>query len=163
MAQEKNFFKRIWINLKSFLLRIFDRSHVVLQQVLPVSIEVVELLKSFVESPATPLLNALIPGQTDEVVTVFLKQYLPQILVDLRIADKCAGLTDRDAVIQCAIEQIKTLAPAAQSAIYLNIAAMLSHALSKESPGGEKLTWGEIVMVTQYTYDSLYKKQTTAK
>lgn len=148
-----NFFKRIFSGLAIFFRNVFTKARAIAEKVIPVGIEAVEIIKKFVDSPATPLLTALIPGGVDDMIAIKLREILPDILLKLRIAEECAKKTSNDEIIQCAIEALKKYHPTAQKAYYLTIASMISEALADG-----KLSWSEVVMITQYTYDNKYKK-----
>lgn len=152
MAKDK-FFKRLWTGIGRFFNDVFGRARKVAEQVIPVGIEVVENLKTVMDSPVPALLTMLIPGQVDDVIAAKIKELLPGILLNLRIADECAKKQSNDEVIQCAIAHLRNYHPTARNAYFLNIASMLSAALADG-----KLTWSEIVMITQYTYENQYNK-----
>jgi hypothetical protein len=145
-------FKKFLLKVKLFLLNLFDRTHRIAAKVVPAAVDVVELLKYFMDSPADEILTALIPGGIDDVIAAQIKKFLPEILVKLKIASECATLTDREAIIQCAIKHLQAYSPDARHAMYLNIASLLAHNLSKDSNGGEKLSWSEVVHLVQFYY-----------
>lgn len=157
--KKNNWFRRAFLKVKLFVLSIIDKAHKVLQKSVPVGIEVVELLKEVVDNPAIPFLTKLTATTADDAAVALAKTLLPKILVQLKIADKCVKLTDRNAVLQCAIEQLRQLDPLEREKAWFDISSMLSYYLSKDSEGGEKLTWSEIAMVVKTYYDEIYKKQ----
>lgn len=148
-----NLFKRLFSGLSRFLRKLFARARVLAETVIPVGIDVVENLKLLLDSPITPLITTLIPGQVDDVIAEKIREALPKILLNLKIADECTKMQSNDAIIQCAIKHLKAYHPTARKAYYLNIASMLSEALADG-----KLTWSEIVLLTQYTYDNRLNK-----
>lgn len=152
MAKDK-FFKKIWKGISVFFNRVFARARHIAEKVIPVGIEVVEKMKLLMDSPIPPLLTALIPGQVDDAIAEKIKAVLPQILLQLKIADECSKKATNDEIIQCAIAHLKQYHPGARKAYYLTIASMLSEALADG-----KLTWSEIVLLTQYTYDNRLNK-----
>jgi hypothetical protein len=152
MAKDK-FFKRLFSGIGTFFRDLFGRARKVAEEVIPVGIEVVENIKVVMDSPVPTLLTMLIPGQVDDVIAAKIKELLPTILLNLKIADECAKKQSNDEIIQCAIAHLRNYHPNAQKAYFLNIASMLSAALADG-----KLTWAEIVMITQYTYENRYNK-----
>jgi hypothetical protein len=148
-----NFFKRIFSGIGKYFRDAFGKARKVAQDVIPVGIEVVEKIKMVMDSPLAPLLTALIPGQVDDLVAAKIKEYLPAILIQLKIADECSKKKSNDEVIQCALAHLREYHPNARKAYFLNIASMLSAALADG-----KLKWAEIVMITQYTYENRYNK-----
>lgn len=141
------FIKRLFSNFSRYFSIIFSKAKTYLKKEIPDAIEVVEQLKFFIDSPITPILNALIPGQVDDLVAAKVKGALPQILLDLKIAGECASLTSNDEIIQCAITHLRSYDPKAQHAYYLTIASMLSQALTDG-----KLSWSETIHLVEYAY-----------
>lgn len=127
------YFNQLWVKAKAFL-----------NKEIPIAVAVVEQLKKFVDSPILPVLTDLIPGEVDDVIAAKIKQCLPVILVELKIAGECANLSTNDAIIQCALNHLKSLEPLARRGKYLDIASTLSEVLADG-----KLTWPEIVLLVQ--------------
>lgn len=145
--------KNIWRHIKLFFSKVFSGAIAHVNKYVKPSIEAVQLLKSFTESPVLPLLNALIPSQLDDVITAKLKEALPKILAGLELADKCAKQPSNDEIIQCVIAQLKTFSPDVRKQYWLSVASRLSMYLSDG-----KLTWAEAIMLVQYTYQERYNK-----
>lgn len=144
-----SFFKRVG----QWFKKLFGGSKALAEKVIPIGIEVVEQIKLIIDSPVTPLLTMLIPGQLDDAIAAKVKKLLPQILATLKITNDCAKKPTPDAVIQCAIAYLRTLRPNEQEEHWLKIAAKLSAALSDG-----KLEWTEILDITQDIYLNNYKK-----
>jgi len=156
--KKNNWFRRAFLSVKLFVLSIIDKAHRILQKTVPVGIEVVELLKDVVKNPAIDALTKLTATPADDAAVALAKTLLPKILVQLKIADQCAKL-NRNAVLQCAIEHLRKADSLQQEKAWFDISSMLSFYLSKDSEGGEKLTWSEIAMVVKTYYEEVYKKQ----
>lgn len=138
---KKKFFLFRWIdNLFSSLKKLANKF------IVP-SVEFVEAISRAVDSPAVPLLTALIPGHWDEFLIQKVKAVLPGILQTLKISNDCLQLENPEEVIQCAIKNLKTYTDDGRAANYHNIAAMLSVALSDK-----KLTWREAVHLAEEIY-----------
>jgi hypothetical protein len=149
----KKFFQRLFGQIAGFFVRIFGKAKEFLKKEIPTAIKVVEQIKYYMDGPVLPLINALIPGEVDNIISAKIKAELPKILVQLKIAEECAGKATNDQIVQCAIDHLKKYHPEAQKAYFLNIAAMLSKALVDG-----KLSTGEIIVLVQYTYDTKFKK-----
>lgn len=143
------FFKRLGNWFKKF----FKRSKAIAEKVIPIGIEVVEEIKKVVDSPVTPLINMLIPGNLDDAIAAKVKQLLPQVLATLKISNECAKKTTPDEVVQCVIAHLRTLRPHERHDFWLKIAAKVSAALSDG-----KLTWTEILDITEDIYKQQYNK-----
>lgn len=118
-----------------------------LKKEVPVAINVVELLKQFVESPATPLLTKLIPGQVDDVIAGQLQIWLPKILTELNLVQDIANLQSNDEIVQAVVNRLRLIPKVDRKGVYLNIASKLSTFLIDG-----KLTWEEIVVLVQTAY-----------
>lgn len=131
----------------AFIKKLFASTKTLALKYVQPSITIVEALKAAVNSPAAPVLTAIIPGTLDDFILAKAKIYLPKILQALKISDECLKLTDSDQIILCAISKLKEYDPEAQAANYHNIAAMLSVYLSDK-----KLSWSEAVHLAEYLY-----------
>jgi hypothetical protein len=143
------FFKRIG----NFFRRFFGGAKKAAEKFIPIGIEVVEEIKKVIDSPVTPLLTMLIPGTLDDVIAAKVKAHLPQVLATLKISNECAKKTTPDEVVQCAIAYLRTLRPNERHDFCLKIAAKVSAALSDG-----KLTWTEILDITEDIYQQQYNK-----
>ena len=119
-----------------------------LKKEIPVAIAAVEVVKQFVESPATPLLTKLIPGNVDDKVAGLLETYLPKVLLSLHLLEDTAKLESNDAIIQAVINRLRDIPKADRKAKYLELASKLSEYLTDS-----KLTWAEVVALVQTAYE----------
>lgn len=136
---------KIWLWAK----RLFKKLKRTGQQFVHPSVQIVEGIKKFVDSPLTPVITAIIPGTLDDQLILKAKEYLPKILKTLRIADECLSLEDADLILKCAIKNLKEYTPDARAATYHSLAAMLSVYLSDG-----KLSWKEAVHLAEYIYNN---------
>lgn len=157
---KRNFFGRLFAGVGRFIKNIFGKARKIVNDIVPVGIEIVEKLKYFVDSPVSPIITALIPGVIDDVAFQAARRIIPDVLAKLQIAgDIAANNNTPDEILQATIAALRKLDPDARKGYYLTIASMISQALTKESDGGEKLTWAEFVMITQYLYTQEYNKK----
>jgi len=143
---------KFWKGIGNFFKRLFGGTKKIAEKVIPIGIEVAENLKLFLDSPITPLLTAIIPGTVDDLVAARLKQILPQVLANLNLANDCAKQTTPDKVVACVIAALKKLHPDDRDTYLLNIASKVNEALADG-----KLTWSEIVGLTDEIYKEKYK------
>lgn len=140
--------KRFW----NWLSGIFNRTKNLVVKYIQPSVQLVENLKIAMESPMADVLTMIIPGNLDDMIKVQLRQYLPIVLQELKICEKCIHLTDPNEIVKCALEALKTYDTKSQY-VYLNgIASKLADCLSDG-----KITWGEIVAMVEYTYAQNHK------
>ena len=131
----------------AFIKRLFTSLRRIAQRVVAPSVEVVEFLKKAVESPAAPVLTAIIPGTWDDQLVRQLRKHLPRVLQILRVSDECLKLEAADEIIACAVRKLREYEPDGQAATYHNIAALLSYYMADG-----KLTWREAVHLSEEIY-----------
>ncbi len=137
----------------NWIMAIFNRTRVYVLKYVQPSVALVENLKTAMDSSLVDLLTAVIPGNLDDVIVAKMRQYLPIILQDLKIAEKCASLTDPNEILKCALEALKTYDTKSQYVYLAGIAQKLTDALADG-----KLSWSEIVSMVEYTYQQNFKK-----
>lgn len=131
----------------AFIRRLFSGLRRIAQRVVKPSVEVVELLKKAVESPAAPIITAIIPGTWDDKLARQLRLHLPRVLQILRVSDECLKLETADEIVACAVRKLREYQPDGQAATYHNIAALLSYYMADG-----KLTWREAVHLSEEIY-----------
>lgn len=141
------FFALIFSKIGNWFRLAMVKGKVFLKKEVPVAIGVVEMLKQFVESPATPLLVKLIPGQVDDVIAAQLQIWLPKILTELNLVNDIAKLQTNDEIVQAVVNRLREIPKVDRKGIYLNVASKLSTFLIDG-----KLTWEEIVVLVQTAY-----------
>lgn len=134
----------------AFLKKLFSNSQALIKKYVRPSVEVVNLLKTFFDSPAVPILTAIIPGNIDDVLAVKIKTTLPVVLKVLGLADECVNRLNGETVLQCAIARLRLMKEPAQKAAAHNIAVLLAEYLSDG-----RLTWTECVHLAEITYNEL--------
>ncbi len=128
----------------SFLKKLWSRSKFYIDKYVHPSVLTVEAIKAVLDSPAVPLLMAIIPGQIDDLIIMNIRRYLPDVLKVLGYADDCLHAGDGDAIFQCAIKKIKLSNDTQKDAAYHNIATLLSVYLSDG-----KLSWREAIHLSE--------------
>ncbi len=146
---KQNIFRRVG----GWFKKLFTKTKAAAEKYIPIGIEVVEQLKLVMDSPLTPLLTMLIPGTLDDAIAAKVKRLLPEVLATLKISNECAKKATPDEVVQCVIAHLRTLRPDDRHDNLLKIAAKVSAACSDG-----KLTWTEILDMTQDVYENEYKK-----
>lgn len=126
-----------------------------LKKEIPVAIGVVEMVKRFVDSPATPLLTKLIPGNVDDALAENLKVWLPKVLLSLHLVQDTANLDTNNDIIQAVIARLSQIPAVDRKGKYLEIAAKLSEYMTDG-----KLSWAEIIVLIQGAFET---NQETAK
>lgn len=136
----------------NFLKNLFNRSAAIIKDYVHPSVQIVQALKSFIDSPITDLITAAIPGTVDDVIKQELRFLLPNVLKVLGLADECIHEKDPNAIIYCALAKIKQMSEAGKNMAYHNIAAYLSLALSDG-----KLQWSEAIHLAEMVYNENFR------
>lgn len=140
--------KKIWL----FLKNLFSKTKQLARKFVTPSVMLVENLKNFIESPVTPVITAIIPGNLDNKIAEKLEKALPQILQALRISDECIQLEKPQEIFECALRKLKEYNPEAKAAQFHSIAALLSVTLSDG-----KISWREAIHLTEEIYQQIRK------
>lgn len=144
----KSFLSKIWTEIKGLL----DGIPAELKVAIHVGVVVTEGLKTFVDSPMADILTAIIPGDIDDELKNILRARLPQILIELKLADNCAGLTDPSQITACATKVLQGLDGNISSAFLHSLSILIAQIASEG-----KLTWSDGVYILEWYYQNEYK------
>lgn len=147
------FLANIFSTVGTYFRKLFKKANDFLQKEIPIAVAVVENMKTFIDSPLTPFVTSLIPGNVDDQIAAKIKAYLPQILVELKIAQNVTAGTSNNQIIQAAVDHLKTLSADKRYGYWLMIASHLSEDLTDG-----KLSWAEIVTLVQSIKNPEIKK-----
>ena len=142
------FLTKIWTGIKS----LFDGFPSELKIAVHIGTIVTEAIKTFVDSPETDVLTAIIPGSIDDDIKNLLRAKLPAILAELKLADSCAGLTDPAQITACAIQVLQGLDGDIKSAFLHNLSILIAQIAAN----GE-LTWSDGVYILEWYYQNVDK------
>lgn len=135
-----------------WLKRLFTSAAAIIEKYITPSIEVVENIKLFIDSPVADLLTAVIPGGIDDMLKDKIRKILPIVLIDLRIADQCSKAGTPEAVLQCSVKALATYTNDAKNLALHNIAVLLSKYLADG-----KLSTRELIHLTEEAYQQKFK------
>ena len=142
------FLTKIWAGIKS----LFDGFPSELKIAVHIGTIVTEAIKTFVDSPETDVLTAIIPGSIDDDIKNLLRAKLPAILAELKLADSCAGLTDPAQITACAIQVLQGLDGDIKSAFLHNLSILIAQVAADG-----KLTWSDGVYILEWYYQNVDK------
>jgi len=143
-----SFLKKIWTGIKS----LFDSLPVEYQSAIHLGVIIVENMKKAIESPTADILTTIIPGDIDDKIKSVLRQQLPQLLTELKLADNCMELTDSTAIVNCAIQTLKDLNGDIKSAFLHNLAIFIA-----QIAADGKLTWSDGVYLLEWYYRNKFE------
>ena len=152
--------KALFLEIKLFVLKIWDKADELVDIIAPVAINVVEQIKTINESTAGDVIELIISkaikGTADDIIIhqlrEKLKTELPKVLEIMQTALNIAKVDDANLQVKQIIAAIN-LSPDEVKNVYYHTFAVLI--LEKISDG--KLTWSESVMIAEYYYNKIYK------
>lgn len=141
----KKFFAKLWQQFKNF----FGAIPADLQKAVHIGVQVTDNLKKFVDSPAADILTAVIPGTVDDRIKVALREALPGILAQLKLADAVANLNDPEQITAAAVKTLQSLSGNLKSAFLHNLSILIAQVAADG-----KLSWqdGAYIMEWYYQY-----------
>jgi hypothetical protein len=142
------FLTKIWANIKS----LFDGFPSELKTAIHIGVTVTEGIKTFVDSPETDILAAIIPDGIGEDIVTLLRAKIPEILTELKLADSCSSLTDPAQITACAIKVLQGLDGDIQSAFLHNLSILVAQVAAKG-----QLTWSDGVYLLEWYYQNITK------
>jgi len=125
-----------------------------LKKAVHVGVVITENLKKFVDSGVADVITAIIPGDWDDDLKIKLRQQLPIILVNLKLADACADETDPDKIVACAIKTLQSIEGNFNSAFLHSLSILIA-----DIAADGKLSWSDGVYVLQYYYDHVHENK----
>lgn len=143
----KKYLKRIW----SFIKTLFTNPEKWINEYVIPSIQVVELVKSAVDSPLTAVLTSLIPGQLDDMLRERISTALGVLIESFTTGLFIVESTDSvDVKLEKFIAWIKTLPPVLKAAVYGKLASRLAKIIAGDDDAGAKNY--SVDLLTQMAY-----------
>ena len=157
-----NKFKALFLEIKLFVLKIWDKADELIERIAPVAINVVEQIKQVNESTAGDVIELIaskaIKGTADDIIIhqlrEKLKTELPKVLEIMQTALNIAKVDDANLQVKQIIAAINLSPDEVKNVHYHTFAVLI---LEKISDG--KLTWSESVMIAEYYYNKIYKSE----
>lgn len=139
------FLAKIWAEIK----HLFDGLPAEFKNAIHIGVTVVNNIKTWIDSSDADILTAIIPGTLDDAIKVKLREALPKILAELKLADNCAQLTDPNEIVKCAVNTLQQLEGDFKSAFLHDLSVLIAQVAADG-----KLTWQDGVYVLQWYYDN---------
>ena len=157
MKKLKVFFAKVEL----FIAQLWEKTDELVERIAPVAINVVEQIKQVNDSTAGDIIELIISkaikGDADDLIIrnlrAKLREKLPEVLEIMRLSMNIAKVDDANLQVKMILDAINMSPDAVKNAHYH---AFCSLVIEKISDGN--LTWGESVIIAQYYYDNLYKK-----
>jgi hypothetical protein len=144
--------KKILEQIKTWLKAKFDKGFDAIKKNSYTAVKVTEALKNVIGSPITDLLTALIPGEFDNEIKYKLRKILPEVAAKVAIGHNIIQASDDPNTAMTAIvAYIESLGAEARKDWWVLFSAKVTEALSDG-----KVTYAELVVLTQMAYTELY-------
>lgn len=125
-----------------------------LKKAVHVGVVITENLKKFVDSGVADVITAIIPGEWDDNLKAKLRQQLPIILTNLKLADSCADETDPDKIVACAIKTLQSIEGNFSNAFLHSLSILIAETVSDG-----KISWSDGVYILQWYYSHIHKDE----
>lgn len=153
----KKLLEKIWSTIKL----VFNKAGEETRKLVPVAINVVQGLKSVMDSPVDDVIlsivKAAIPGDADDIlidkITSVVKEYLPKVLLDLKIVDAIANIEDQNEQLKAILAQFKLSSDETKNIVFHGLSCLI---LEKLADG--KLSWSDSIAISEYYYQNIAKK-----
>jgi len=132
---------------------LFNKIPIELKQALHAGIVIAEGLNKFIDSGVADVLVKIIPGEWDDKLKDKIKEGLPKILIDLKLAEACANESDPNKIVLCAINTI-------QEATNGNVKSAWLHSLSiliGDLVSDGDLSWKDGAKIGEWYFEHLDK------
>ena len=144
-----------------FIKNLFNKIDDEAKVLVPIAINVVNGIKTVMDSPVDDVLVTLISMATKGTTTPAIvqkvndtiKEWIPKVLTDLVLIDSIAHITDVNEQLNAILAQLKLSSDATKNIIYHGLSSLI---LEKLSDG--KLSWSDSVSISQYYYTNFIKK-----
>ena len=140
----KKFFQKIWNAIEDFFQGLLPE----LKEAIHIGVAVVEKMKEFMATPVPDIITAIIPGDLDDAIKVKLREMLPKIFINLRLAQECSELTDPDEIVACGLRTLNSIEGDFKSAFLHDLSILIAQVAADG-----KLDWKDGVYILQWYYD----------
>lgn len=146
--------KKILKKIVDFITRLFTGISPILQKAVSIGATIAENVKNF--DTANPivadLITQLIPGTVDDKIKQKLREYLPKVVIQLRLVEAAKGLKDPDEIMLAAVKVIQQMDGDYKSAFLHNLSIIAAQVASDG-----KLSWSDAVYLLEWYYQNKVK------
>jgi hypothetical protein len=144
----KSFLSRIWKQIKA----VFEHIPADVKTAIHIGVQVTENIKLFIESPVADVLTTIIPGDVDDKIKALLRAKLPEIVLQLKLADSCMQSAPNE-VMQCALATLQNMPGGYKKAFLHNLSIVVAQVAADG-----KLDWADAVYLSQWYYQQQFKR-----
>lgn len=148
-------------NIFRSIARLFNKLKSEVKKLVPIAINIVEGIKSVMDSPVDDILATIIknaiPGDADDIlidkITKVVKEWIPKVLIELKMVESVAGIDDQNEQLKAILSQFKLSSDETQNIFYHGLCSLI---LEKLSDG--KLSWSDSIIISEYYFRNVAKK-----
>jgi hypothetical protein len=145
--------KNLFSKIKNFVINFFTKADKTTKKFISIGIKIVDAIKKFVDSDIADVITALIPGDLDNSLQLFLQKVTPSILINLRKWESIVGTEDENTKLKLIIDEIKNMNKVDRDGIKLEIATQINAAvLGFVDSTTESLPTSDIKIMTLTAY-----------
>ncbi|MEI7524580.1 MAG: hypothetical protein WCJ95_09640 [Mariniphaga sp.] len=149
---------KILTKLWAFITQLFKKIDSETKILAPITIQVVQAVKEFMNSPADNVLvfiadfalKGIVDPFTIRKVNDTIKEWLPKVLTELTLVNSIANLTDPNDQLKAIFANLKLSSDETKAIVYRGLAALV---LEKLKDG--KLTLAEAGEIAEYYYQDI--------
>jgi len=101
--------RALFLRFKAWIVKAYTTANRKAKVIIPIAVQVVNRIKTFIDSPDADFLTGVIPGTIDDSIKLFLRKVLPGILLGLRKWESIAGIEDTNEKLKAIAEEFKLL------------------------------------------------------
>jgi len=132
-----------------------------LKKLIPIAISVVQAVKTVMDGPVDDIILSIIkssiPGDADDKlidkITATIKEWLPKILLELRLGESIVGIQDPNEQLKAILNQLKLSSDETKNIVYHGLATLI---IEKLADG--KISWSDSIVISEYYYKNFVKK-----
>lgn len=113
--------------LREKISKILDKADLFLYENIDEAIMVANAVKRLVNLPATTIIVSITPTDMDNRLAVAINKTLDEVLLLLKLADKCQDKDNYQQRLRCFVEEVRLAHPDMQAAIYMKVASLFLH------------------------------------
>lgn len=152
--------KKLWRKVLAFIKRLYSKIVDETKIYIPVAINVVEVLKSILDSPVDDVILTVLgtvapnlPVNKIDAIKDKIQAELPKILTELNLINSIANIEDTNEQLKAILAELKVCAEDIKAEKYHTIASKLLVILSDN-----KISWSEAVVFTEWYYQTYIKE-----
>jgi len=149
----KSFLSQIWAHIKS----IFEKLPNELQLAAQIAVAITQSIKTLTNLPVAGIITALIPGDIDDKIKIWLNQHLPDVLTSLRLVEVISESKDPDEITASAIKIIQSMDKNIQGAFLHDLGVLIAQEVAKAQ--NTTLNWSDGIYIIEWYYQHKLKTQ----